>query len=145
MDRLNICDTLLKHNEIEPFLKRIITDGEKWVKYENIVRKRSWKKRDKRSQTTSEPGFSVHKVILCVRWDWKEIIHYELLSLGQTINSVLYCEQLEKLRQATEKKRPELINKKGVVLRYINARLQLALMTRQKLRAWLESFDASTV
>jgi len=26
MDRINICDTLLKRNEIEPFLKRMITD-----------------------------------------------------------------------------------------------------------------------
>ena len=25
MDRINICDTLLKRNEIEPFLKRMIT------------------------------------------------------------------------------------------------------------------------
>ena len=31
MDRLNICDTLLKRNEIKPFLKRIITGDEKWV------------------------------------------------------------------------------------------------------------------
>jgi len=29
MDRINICDTLLKRNEIEPFLKRMITDDEK--------------------------------------------------------------------------------------------------------------------
>ena len=50
MDRLNMCDTLPKRNEIEPFLKRIITADENWVKYENIVRKKSWKKRDERSQ-----------------------------------------------------------------------------------------------
>ena len=35
--RLNICDRLLKRNEIKPFLKRIITGNKKWVKYENIV------------------------------------------------------------------------------------------------------------
>jgi len=29
MDRINICDTLLKRNEIEPFLKRMITGDEK--------------------------------------------------------------------------------------------------------------------
>jgi len=31
MDRINICDTLLKRNEIEPFLKRMITGDEKWT------------------------------------------------------------------------------------------------------------------
>jgi len=33
MDRINICDTLLKRNEIELFLKRIlvITGDEKWI------------------------------------------------------------------------------------------------------------------
>ena len=66
LDRLNICDTLLKRNEIEPFLIRIITGDEKWVKYENIVRKKSWKKRDERSQTTLKPGLTVNKVMLCI-------------------------------------------------------------------------------
>ena len=41
MDRINICDTLLKRNEIEPFLKRMITDDEKWITYDNPIRKRS--------------------------------------------------------------------------------------------------------
>ncbi|EFN78260.1 Histone-lysine N-methyltransferase SETMAR, partial [Harpegnathos saltator] len=33
IDRINICDALLKRNEIEPFLKRVITDDEKWIMY----------------------------------------------------------------------------------------------------------------
>ncbi|KAG5313928.1 SETMR methyltransferase, partial [Acromyrmex insinuator] len=40
MDRINICDTLLKWNEIEPFLKRMITDDEKWITYDNRTRKK---------------------------------------------------------------------------------------------------------
>ena len=63
MDRLNICDTLLKRNKIELFLKRIITGDEKWVNYENIVRNRSWRKRDERSQTTSKLGLTANKVM----------------------------------------------------------------------------------
>ena len=52
---------------------------------------------------------------------WKEIVHYALLLLDKTINSVLYYEQLERLRQATDKKRPELINSIGVVFHHDNA------------------------
>ena len=38
--RISICDSLLKRNETDPFLKRIITGDEKWVVYDNVVRKR---------------------------------------------------------------------------------------------------------
>ena len=151
MDRLNICGTLLKRNEIESFLKRIITGDEKWVKYENIVRKRLWKKRDERPQTPSKPGLTGSKIMLCVWWNWKGIVHYELLWLGETINSVLHCEQLERLRRAIERKWPILINRKGVIFHYDNTRPYTSLMTRQlgfdsKIKiAWLGSFDASTV
>ena len=44
--RIFICDSLLKRNETDPFLKRIITGNEKWVVYDNVVRKRSWIKQD---------------------------------------------------------------------------------------------------
>ena len=39
--RINVCDLHLKRNEIDPFLKRIITGDEKWIVYNNLVRKRS--------------------------------------------------------------------------------------------------------
>jgi len=42
MDRISICKSLLKRNKIEPFLKRLITGNEKWITYDNNVRKRSW-------------------------------------------------------------------------------------------------------
>ena len=40
--RISICDSLLKRNETDLFLKRNITDDEKWVVYDNVVRKGSW-------------------------------------------------------------------------------------------------------
>ena len=68
-----------------------------------------------------------------VGWDWKGIVHYELLSFNQTINSELYYEQLQRLLQAIGRKRPELINRRGVVFHHDNARSHTSLMTRQKL------------
>ncbi|CAK9804065.1 Histone-lysine N-methyltransferase SETMAR [Anthophora plagiata] len=93
IDRTNICDALLKRNEIEPFLKRVIT-----------------------------AITSVHEARIDVE------------KVGQTIDSQLYCGQLERLRQAIERKRPELNNRKGVVFHHDNARPHTSLMTRQKLR-----------
>ena len=109
MDRINIYDTLLKWNEIseEPFLKKMIIGDEKWITYDNPTRKRSWIKKGEKAQAIAKPGLTRKKVMLCVWWDWKGIVHYEiihserfpssptmLLSSNQTINSELYCEQL---------------------------------------------------
>ncbi|GFW88450.1 histone-lysine N-methyltransferase SETMAR [Trichonephila clavipes] len=37
MDRISICEALAKRNEIDPFLKQMVTGDEKWVTYDNIV------------------------------------------------------------------------------------------------------------
>ncbi|GFW58092.1 hypothetical protein TNCV_2742381 [Trichonephila clavipes] len=52
MDRISICDALAKRNEIDPFLKRMVTGDEKWVTLNNIVQKRSWSKSGKDAQTS---------------------------------------------------------------------------------------------
>ena len=78
------------------------------------------------------------KVMLSVLWDWKGIVYYEILEPGQMVDSVLYCQQLIRLQGEIQKKRPELVNRKGVVFHYDNARPLTSLMTRQKLSelAW---------
>ena len=110
LDRINAYDMLLKRNKLDPFLKRMVTGDEKWITY------------DRPSRTVAKPGLTARKVLLCVWWDWKGIIHYELLPYGQTRNSTIYCEQLNRLRQAIDQKRPELANGKGVVFHQDNAR-----------------------
>ncbi|CAK9796605.1 Histone-lysine N-methyltransferase SETMAR [Anthophora quadrimaculata] len=134
LDRIDACDSLLRRNEIDPFLKRMVTGDEKWVTYENNSRKRSWSNRGGPAQTIAKRGLTAKKVLLCVWWDWKGIIHYELLPSGQTLNSDLYCQQLTRLKQAIDQKRPELANRKGVVFHQDNARPHTSLTTRQKLR-----------
>ncbi|GFX53716.1 histone-lysine N-methyltransferase SETMAR [Trichonephila clavipes] len=39
MDRISICEALAKWNEIDTFLKRMVTGEEKWVTCDNIERK----------------------------------------------------------------------------------------------------------
>ncbi|GFW97727.1 histone-lysine N-methyltransferase SETMAR [Trichonephila clavipes] len=45
MDQISIREALARWNEIDPFLKRMVTGDDKWVPYDNIVRKRLWSKR----------------------------------------------------------------------------------------------------
>ncbi|KAJ0183521.1 hypothetical protein K1T71_001497 [Dendrolimus kikuchii] len=118
MNGVLICDSLLRRNETEPFLKKLITGDKKWITYDKNVRKRSWSKAGQASQTVAKPGLTRNKVMLCV---W-------------TIDSELYCEQLMRLKQKVERKRPELINRRGVVFHHDNARPHTSLATQQKLR-----------
>lgn len=40
IDCITICNSLLKHNKTDPFLKRTVTDNEKWTVYNNVKWKR---------------------------------------------------------------------------------------------------------
>ena len=64
--RINACDLHLERNEFDPFLERIITGKEKWIVYNNVVRKRSWSKRYEQPQTTSKAELHQKKIMLSV-------------------------------------------------------------------------------
>jgi len=85
MDRISICDSLYKRNEETPFLKQVMTGDEKWIIYNNIERKRSWGKRNELPLAILKAGLHSKKVMLCVWWDWKRILYYELLANNETI------------------------------------------------------------
>jgi len=71
----------------------LITGYEKCITYDINVWKRSWSTRDEASQTIAKLGLTPKKVLLYVWWNWKGIVHYELLSPSKT-DSDLYCQQL---------------------------------------------------
>ena len=106
---------------------------EKWVVYDNVVRKRSWSKRDKSAQSTSKADIHQNKVMLSVWWDFKSIVYFELLPRNQTINSNVHCRQLMKLDKEFKEKRPELATRKGVIFHQDNSRPHTSLVTRKKL------------
>ena len=49
------------------------------------------------------------------------MVFFELFPRNQTINSDVYCPQLNKLNAAVKGKRPELLNRKGVIFHFDNA------------------------
>ena len=131
--RISICDSLLKRNEIDPFLKRLITGDQKWIVYNNVNGKRSWMMEDEPAQTTPKAETHRKKIMLSVWRDYKGILYFELLPRNQTINSNVYIQQLAKLSDAVEGKLPEVANRKGVVFQHDDAKPHTSLVTRQKL------------
>ncbi|KOX67281.1 Histone-lysine N-methyltransferase SETMAR, partial [Melipona quadrifasciata] len=66
LKRVIVRDSLLKREENDLFLKRVITDDEKWIVYSDIEWKKSWSKRDEpkhfKSRDSSEEGCVVNLV-----------------------------------------------------------------------------------
>lgn len=134
-DRVRMCSSHLIRHNVEPFLDKLITGDEKWILYENVKRKKSYCKPGTSSATVPKPSIHQRKVLLCLWWDRKGPVYYELLKQGKTINPDLYCNQLDKLNAAIKEKRPALASRKGIVFHHDNARPHTAMLTQQKLNA----------
>ena len=131
--RISTCDLLISKHKMLPFLNRLITGDEKWVLYNNVTRGGQWLSPGQAPVPTARPGLHPKKVMLCVWWDIHGIVYFELLNEGQTIDSELYCQQLDRLCMAVKKNRPSLFNRKGVVFHQDNAKPHTSRITRNKL------------
>lgn len=131
--RMEVCDLLFEKNKNHPFLHAIVTGDEKWIIYDNVKRYRSWGLKGSSPKTAAKAGLHPKKVMLCIWWDYKGVIYYELLPENETITSKIYCEQLDRLRANIAKKRPEKANRRGISFHHDNARPHTSLITRQKL------------
>ncbi|GFW85357.1 mariner Mos1 transposase [Trichonephila clavipes] len=75
------------------------------------------------------------KVLLCLWWDRKGPVYYELLKQGKPINANLYCNHLDKFNAAIKEKMPALVSRKGIVFHHDNARPHTAMVKQRKLNA----------
>jgi hypothetical protein len=62
--RLDVCDSLYKRNENDPFFKVIVTGDKKWIVYNNAERRRSWGRQGERPLSTPKAEFYQKKVML---------------------------------------------------------------------------------
>ena len=99
--------------EDHPFLMTFATGDESWVLYSNAHNKKSWCTPGQKAGTTPRPNQHLKKVMLCIWWNIKGVVHFGLLPEGQTSSADLCCQQLVRLRQAIQEKRPELANRRG--------------------------------
>lgn len=117
---------LMRHKK-KSFLHRLITGDEKWIRYDNPKRKKSCGPPGHKPTSTAKPNIHCSKVMLCVWWDQKGIIYYELLKSGQTITAELYRTQLIRLKRAIAQKRPEYATRhEAVIFHHDNARPHIA-------------------
>ena len=131
--RISAAVSLLGRLKNEPFLDQLVTGDEKWVLYNNVQCKRTWKQVGEHGDTMAKTSLHPMKVMLCVCWDCKGIIYFEFLPAGQTID--LDQSPINQSELRNQKKRPILSNRKGVVFHHDNARPHVSRQTLRKLNS----------
>lgn len=134
--RLCMSEMLLERNKKKSFLHRIVTGDEKWIHYDNPKRKKSYGPPGHRPSSTSKPNIHCDKVMLCIWWDQKGVIYYELLNPGETVTGDVYRLQLIRLKRAISDERPEYATRhESIILQHDNARPHVA----QPVKKYLEN------
>lgn len=128
--RVDICMSLFSKQRRFEWLDYLITGDEKWVLYVNMARKREWIGPGDQPSPTSKAELHPKKVMLCLWWDVRGIIYWELLPTNTTITATVYSAQLERLKEKIKAVRPK---QDKFYFLHDNARPHIALSVRQKL------------
>ncbi len=125
--RADICLSHLTSHANDDWLNHVVTGDEKWVLYVNDTHKRQWLgAEDSGVPTARRDGFS-KKTMLCCWWNSKGVIHWELMPSNSTVNSDVYCTQLEAVARKLRGKQ------RKVHLLHDNARPHISSATRNKI------------
>ena len=104
--RFSMCEQLLQRQNRKGFLHRIVTGDEKWIRYDNPKRKKSWVRPGTPSTPIPKPNIHGSKLMLCIWWDQQGVVYYELLKPNETITGERYRLQFMRLSRALKEKRP---------------------------------------
>jgi len=116
-------------------LHRIVTGDEKWIHFDNPKRRNAYMKPRQPASSTAKPNIHGAKVMLCIWWDQKGVLYYELLKSGETINGERYRTQLVRLKRAIAEKRPEYATRQdAIIFQHDNDRLHVAIPVKNYLK-----------
>ncbi|GFX89030.1 mariner Mos1 transposase [Trichonephila clavipes] len=105
--------------------------GQKWVRYDNPKRRKSWGYPGHASTPTAKPNINDSKVTLSIWWDQLGAVYYELLKPTETITGDRYRTQLMRLSRALKDKRPQYNERHDkVILQHGNARPHAAKVVK---------------
>jgi len=124
-----------------------MTENEKWIFYDNPKKKKYYAKPSQSlpSTSTSIPRPIIHgsKIMLCIWWEQKDLVYYELLKSGDSITGDRYRLQLIRLSHACEKNGRNTSRHDKVILLHDKAWPHVAKVVKKYLK--LGCFTASAV
>ena len=123
------CELLLQRQKRGGVLDRIMTGDEKWIHYDNVKRRTLWGKPGHASTTSAKLNNHSSKHLLCIWWNQKGVIYYELLKTNVTFTGDRL--QLMRLSRSLKEKRPLYAQRheKVIVVLCINNLPQFVVMT----------------
>jgi len=118
---------LLARHKRKGFLHRIVTGDEKWIRYHNPNKRKSWGSPGHASTLTAKPNIHGKKLMLFIWWDQLGVVYYELLKSNEAITEALYRTQLMRLSRALKEKRTHSYSRHDkIILLHNNARSHVA-------------------
>uniref|UniRef100_A0A914PJ24 Mos1 transposase HTH domain-containing protein n=1 Tax=Panagrolaimus davidi TaxID=227884 RepID=A0A914PJ24_9BILA len=123
-------DLLNRYNQGELNLDNILTTDEKWVVYDNGVRRRQWVERGSSALPTPRPEIHQKKLMLCFFWDTEGPVHFEFVPEGRTVDKYFYRQMLDRVQQAIVEKRGA---ERQVFFLQDNAPAHRAIITKEKI------------
>jgi len=114
----------------------IVTGDEKWIFYPKKKKYYAKPGQSLPSTSISTPWPNIHgsKIMLCIWWNQKGLVVYELLQPGDSITGDRYRLQLIRLSRVLRKKRPEYEQRHDkVILLHNNARPHVAKVIKKYL------------
>jgi len=113
-----------------------VTGDEKWILYDPKKKKYYAKPGQSLPSPQHQHRPSIHgsKIMLCIWWDQKGLVYYELLKPGDSITGDRYRLQLIRLSRALREKRLECEQRYDeVILLHDNARSHVAKVVKEYL------------
>jgi histone-lysine N-methyltransferase SETMAR len=132
-NRVDICRKLLENPRDDRFIKRIVTSDEKWIYLNNPDNRNQWLDRGEPAKPVVKLDRFQKKVMLCVWWNFEQVIHFEILYDGGTTNSDIYCDQLDQMYKSLLVKYPTLVYRGKILLQHDNAKPHTSRKIKEKI------------
>lgn len=72
------------------------------------------------------------KVMICVGWNFKGVLHFELARDGCALNAELYCQQLDRVYDKLKAKYLNVVRRTRALFQHDNAKPHTAKKTKEK-------------
>ncbi|PIC48334.1 hypothetical protein B9Z55_007346 [Caenorhabditis nigoni] len=127
--RVEVANDLLRRSKNRGFFHSILTSDEKWIQYDCSERKHQWLSPGETPKPTPKPDIHGKKVMICVWWNTRGLVYFELLDHGQTVTAQRDKGQLDRVDLALKQ---QGVDTSTTLLIHDNARPHTAKITQKK-------------